>query len=223
MGRSARMAACRDRDGIRRAPGTARGAGAGAVASASSGASDSRRALRHRLHDVQSTRPRRPAASWLTRSGSRTNGRASVRKSASPDRRIPPRSPSGGGCTTATWTCRGSWLTSISPRMTMWLPMRSATAHGRSSPPTGVPFNSVGLSLYRDGRDSVAPHTTTWTRSSREPHGRWPTRAGPRRRSIPVRAPARSAGPERSTTPIRLSKDSARLQHGREPARDRAP
>src|SRR6185369_6690905 len=23
---------------------------------------------------------------------------------------------------------------------------------------TGVPFNSVGLNLYRDGRDSVAPH-----------------------------------------------------------------
>jgi alkylated DNA repair dioxygenase AlkB len=31
---------------------------------------------------------------------------------------------------------------------------------------TGVPFNSVGLNFYRDGRDSVAPHTTTSTSSS---------------------------------------------------------
>lgn len=28
----------------------------------------------------------------------------------------------------------------------------------RASAATGTPFNSVGLNLYRDGRDSVAPH-----------------------------------------------------------------
>jgi alkylated DNA repair dioxygenase AlkB len=31
-------------------------------------------------------------------------------------------------------------------------------AAGRVVGTTGVPFNSVGLNLYRDGRDSVAPH-----------------------------------------------------------------
>jgi alkylated DNA repair dioxygenase AlkB len=31
-------------------------------------------------------------------------------------------------------------------------------AAGRVVASTGVPFNSVGLNLYRDGRDSVAPH-----------------------------------------------------------------
>jgi alkylated DNA repair dioxygenase AlkB len=31
-------------------------------------------------------------------------------------------------------------------------------AAGRVVAATGVPFNSVGLNLYRDGRDSVAPH-----------------------------------------------------------------
>ena len=31
-------------------------------------------------------------------------------------------------------------------------------AAGRVSAFTGVPFNSVGLNFYRDGRDSVAPH-----------------------------------------------------------------
>jgi len=34
--------------------------------------------------------------------------------------------------------------------------IREAAAHVIAK--TGVPFNSVGLNLYRDGRDSVAPH-----------------------------------------------------------------
>lgn len=34
--------------------------------------------------------------------------------------------------------------------------IRQAARHVIAS--TGVPFNSVGLNLYRDGRDSVAPH-----------------------------------------------------------------
>jgi len=32
-------------------------------------------------------------------------------------------------------------------------------AAGKVAAVTGVPFNSVGLNFYRDGRDSVAPHT----------------------------------------------------------------
>ena len=38
------------------------------------------------------------------------------------------------------------------------VPERIRTATGRVSAFTGVPFNSVGLNFYRDGRDSVAPH-----------------------------------------------------------------
>lgn len=34
--------------------------------------------------------------------------------------------------------------------------LRDAAQRGRDA--TGVPFNSAGLNLYRDGRDSVAPH-----------------------------------------------------------------
>jgi alkylated DNA repair dioxygenase AlkB len=38
------------------------------------------------------------------------------------------------------------------------LPPPIAEAAARASAATGTPFNSVGLNLYRDGRDSVAPH-----------------------------------------------------------------
>lgn len=38
------------------------------------------------------------------------------------------------------------------------LPPALAEAVARTSEATGVPFNRVGLNLYRDGRDSVAPH-----------------------------------------------------------------
>ena len=38
------------------------------------------------------------------------------------------------------------------------LPAAVAGAAGRVRSATGVAFNSVGLNLYRDGRDSVAPH-----------------------------------------------------------------
>ena len=34
----------------------------------------------------------------------------------------------------------------------------SRRSRPRASAATGTPFNSVGLNLYRDGRDSVAPH-----------------------------------------------------------------
>jgi alkylated DNA repair dioxygenase AlkB len=37
-------------------------------------------------------------------------------------------------------------------------PRAILAAAGRVVAATGVPFNSVGLNLYRDGRDSVAPH-----------------------------------------------------------------
>lgn len=52
------------------------------------------------------------------------------------------------------------------PRLTAHFPLgpdadapdaiRHAAEHVRAK--TGVPFNSVGLNFYRDGRDSVAPH-----------------------------------------------------------------
>ena len=38
------------------------------------------------------------------------------------------------------------------------LPSVLVDAAGRAERETGTPFNSVGLNLYRDGRDSVAPH-----------------------------------------------------------------
>ena len=38
------------------------------------------------------------------------------------------------------------------------MPAAIADAAQRVSDHLGVPFNSVGLNLYRDGRDSVAPH-----------------------------------------------------------------
>jgi alkylated DNA repair dioxygenase AlkB len=38
------------------------------------------------------------------------------------------------------------------------LPPALAEAARRTSEATGAPFNRVGLNLYRDGRDSVAPH-----------------------------------------------------------------
>lgn len=38
------------------------------------------------------------------------------------------------------------------------LPAAVAEAGSSVSEATGTPFNSVGLNLYRDGRDSVAPH-----------------------------------------------------------------
>ena len=38
------------------------------------------------------------------------------------------------------------------------LPATLAQAAARATAATGTPFNSVGLNLYRDGRDSVAPH-----------------------------------------------------------------
>lgn len=38
------------------------------------------------------------------------------------------------------------------------LPSPLAEAAARAASTTGAPFNSVGLNLYRDGRDSVAPH-----------------------------------------------------------------
>lgn len=38
------------------------------------------------------------------------------------------------------------------------LPAPLAEAAKRVGSETGTPFNSVGLNLYRDGRDSVAPH-----------------------------------------------------------------
>ena len=38
------------------------------------------------------------------------------------------------------------------------LPVAIGDASRRVSDELGVPFNSVGLNLYRDGRDSVAPH-----------------------------------------------------------------
>jgi alkylated DNA repair dioxygenase AlkB len=56
------------------------------------------------------------------------------------------------------------------PRLTAHFPLPPEGAPDGSVPPairlaaaraiarTGVPFNSVGLNLYRDGRDSVAPH-----------------------------------------------------------------
>jgi alkylated DNA repair dioxygenase AlkB len=37
-------------------------------------------------------------------------------------------------------------------------PQTVRAAAGRVTAFTGVPFNSVGLNFYRDGRDSVAPH-----------------------------------------------------------------
>jgi alkylated DNA repair dioxygenase AlkB len=39
-----------------------------------------------------------------------------------------------------------------------FIPDAILQAAGRVVESTGVPFNSVGLNLYRDGRDSVAPH-----------------------------------------------------------------
>jgi alkylated DNA repair dioxygenase AlkB len=59
------------------------------------------------------------------------------------------------------------------PRLTAHFPLAAGTegtpaetvppvlldALGRVIAATAVPFNSVGLNLYRDGRDSVAPHT----------------------------------------------------------------
>jgi alkylated DNA repair dioxygenase AlkB len=45
----------------------------------------------------------------------------------------------------------------------------------------GVPFNSVGLNLYRDGRDSVAPHNdtcTTFAKGSRSRFFHWAQRGG---------------------------------------------
>jgi alkylated DNA repair dioxygenase AlkB len=55
------------------------------------------------------------------------------------------------------------------PRLTAHFPLTSEAvdadpprsilaASARVIQATGVPFNSVGLNLYRDGRDSVAPH-----------------------------------------------------------------
>ncbi len=41
------------------------------------------------------------------------------------------------------------------------LPEALAAAAGRLQREVGVPFNAVGLNLYRDGRDSVAPHNDT--------------------------------------------------------------
>jgi len=38
------------------------------------------------------------------------------------------------------------------------LPAAIASAASRATALTGAPFNSAGLNLYRDGRDSVAPH-----------------------------------------------------------------
>lgn len=38
------------------------------------------------------------------------------------------------------------------------LPPVLAQAAARTTEATGVPFNRVGLNLYRDGHDSVAPH-----------------------------------------------------------------
>lgn len=38
------------------------------------------------------------------------------------------------------------------------LPAAIGDAARRAEAATGTPFNSVGLNLYRDGRDSVAPH-----------------------------------------------------------------
>jgi alkylated DNA repair dioxygenase AlkB len=38
------------------------------------------------------------------------------------------------------------------------VPASILEAHASVVAHTGVPFNSVGLNLYRDGRDSVAPH-----------------------------------------------------------------
>jgi alkylated DNA repair dioxygenase AlkB len=38
------------------------------------------------------------------------------------------------------------------------LPQALAEAVERAIAATGVPFNRVGLNLYREGRDSVAPH-----------------------------------------------------------------
>ena len=39
-----------------------------------------------------------------------------------------------------------------------WIPDAIHRAAGKVVAATGVPFNSVGLNFYRDGRDSVAPH-----------------------------------------------------------------
>jgi alkylated DNA repair dioxygenase AlkB len=44
----------------------------------------------------------------------------------------------------------------LAPREVLPEAIRAAAA--RVFARTGVPFNSVGLNLYRDGRDSVAPH-----------------------------------------------------------------
>jgi alkylated DNA repair dioxygenase AlkB len=44
----------------------------------------------------------------------------------------------------------------LDPREALPEAIRAAAA--RVLARTGVPFNSVGLNLYRDGRDSVAPH-----------------------------------------------------------------
>jgi alkylated DNA repair dioxygenase AlkB len=38
------------------------------------------------------------------------------------------------------------------------IPTALARAAQRARKQTGIPFNSAGLNLYRDGRDSVAPH-----------------------------------------------------------------
>ena len=63
---------------------------------------------------------------------------------------------SAAACTTATSTCRASSRATGSTTGSCRRP--SPRPRRRASAATGTPFNNVGLNLYRDGRDSVAPH-----------------------------------------------------------------
>jgi alkylated DNA repair dioxygenase AlkB len=63
----------------------------------------------------------------------------------------------GGRCTTARSTCRDSLATTGSIRLAATLRLRFSLRR-RVRTHLSVLFNAVGLNLYRNGRDSVAPH-----------------------------------------------------------------
>ncbi len=95
------------------------------------------RRVRFCMHPASPARERRAAG--LRRCTTASPGRANA-----------------GECTTATSTCRDSSHATAST--TTIFPARSPRRRPARLRATGAPFNSVGLNLYRDGRDSVAPH-----------------------------------------------------------------
>ena len=109
--------------------------------------------------------------SWPTAPGStcgRAGSSAPTRCSTGCSRRCR-GAPSGGRCTTTWLTCRGC---SVSTTRTRRCPIRCWTRpvlalDAYYGPELGEPLSTVGLCLYRDGRDSVAWHGDTSGRQVR--------------------------------------------------------